>query len=141
MSITIITKTRAAPITKTHACCLLVYLPARQVMHKGLFLREVPAHWERVTSDGRVVRCHTELEAQEAAALLYDGIEQGQWLGVSYDTGYMPQDNDLPYYEWVRGIRGNMMRHFGIRSTDLPETQDPSLEAMSDQEWLLRGPR
>ena len=137
----ILSRNTAAPITKTHACCLLVYLPTRQAMHKGLFLREVPAHWERVTSDGRVVRCHTELEAQEAVQLLYEGMAQGQWLGVSYDMGYEPQPNDLPYYEWVRGMRGNMMRHFGIKPTDLPEAHDQSLEEMSDDEWLIGGPR
>lgn len=133
-------KNTATPITKTHACCLLVYLPTRYGLING-FYREVSAHWEQVTSDGRVVRCHTELEAQEAASLLAEGIDQGQWLGVSYDPNYDPKPNDLPYYEWVKGIRGNMARHFGIKSADLPESQDTSLQVMSDNDWLTSGPR
>lgn len=134
-------RVRAAPITKTNAYCLLVLLPTRlQQTEAGLIVREVPQHWERVTSNGCVVRCHTELEAQEAAALLASGIQEGLWLAVGYDQ-YSPTKRDLPYHDWIKGMRGEMMQKRGISPEDLPEWHDPALTRMSDEDWLRNGPR
>lgn len=134
-------RVRAAPITKTNAYCLLVLLPTRvQMSEAGLFVREIAQHWERVTSNGCVVRCHTELEAQEAAEFLTTGIQEGLWRAVAYDQ-YAPTRRDLPYHDWIKGMRGDMMRSHGISPEDLPETHDPALTRMSDEDWLRNGPR
>ncbi len=129
------------PITKTNAYCVLLLIPTR--VHKtlsGLIVREAPAHWERLTSDGHVVRCHTRYEAEEARMKLLAGIEEGQWLKVEIEP-YMPTNHDLPYHDWVRGVRGNAMERLGVREDQLPESQDQSLRTLSDEEWLARGPR
>jgi len=134
-------RVQAAPITKTNAYCLLVLLPTRALRTPaGLIAREIPQHWERVTSNGCVVRCHTLLEAQEATEFLQGGIDQGQWLATAYDA-YSPTRTDLPYHDWIKGIRGDRLNTLGLRESDLPEAHDPSLANMSDEEWLRNGPR
>lgn len=141
MGVTILKKDRAYPITKNHAFCLLVFLPVRLVQLPGsIIVREVGAHWERVTSHGRVVRCHTELEAQEACGVLMEGISQGQWLKVAY-TPYDPTSKDLPYHDWIRGETQRVKRRLGISPGATPEEQDPGLERLSDEEWITKGPR
>lgn len=136
----ILEKTRAAPITKSHAYCLLVELPTRRHFRSGICVGEIARHWERVTHQGRVVRCHTLLEAQEAAQVLEGGLEQGQWIQIKAEP-YSPSGNDIPYHEWVKGISADLARRLGMQVTELPEAQDPSLRTMSDKEWLARGPR
>lgn len=134
-------RVKAAPITKTNAYCLLVLLPTRLLKARsGFIIREVPQHWEMVTSNGCAIRCHTLLEAQEAATFLATGIQDGHWLAVAYDQ-YMPKRTDLPYHDWIKGMRGDKLHTLGINPDDLPEAQDPSLTRMSDEDWLRFGPR
>lgn len=136
----ILERTKAAPITKSNAYCLLVEIPTRRQFRSGICVGETPRHWERVTHQGRVVRCHTLLEAQEAAQLLEGGLEQGQWIQIKAEP-YSPTTSDIPYHEWVKGVSADLARKLGMEVTELPEAQDPSLAKMSDEEWLARGPR
>ncbi len=129
------------PITKINAYCLVLLLPTRvQRTKSGIIAREIPQHWERLTSDGHVIRCHTHVEAMEARSLMWQGVEEGQWLDIQIES-YTPTREDLPYYEWVRGTRGAKMRQLGITEEDLPETQDPSLTKLSNEDWIKNGPR
>lgn len=137
----IIERNRAAPITKTNAYCLVLLICDRMFTNQaGLVVKQVPEHWERATSNGSVIRCHTYLEATEAANLLQSGIDMGQWKAIRIEA-YDPQRDDLPYHDWIRGMRGQRLSALGLTEDDLPETHDPSLAKISDAEWLRRGPR
>lgn len=140
--LTVLYKNRAAPITKNRAYCLVVDVPTRLEPARpgSMIMVERSRHWERVTLHGRVLRCHTELEAQEAAMLIAAGIDNGDFLAVAY-TPYDPGQNDISYHEWVQGETRRLSASLGVPYGDLPETQDPSLRQLSDQEWLLGGPR
>lgn len=128
-------------ISKETAYCLLVELPTRRVATaSGLYAGEIPRHWERVTSDGHVVRCHTYIEALNAREILSDYVEAGQFLRVEIQP-YDPSPTDLPYWQWIRGMRGKVLGKLGIREEDLPEHHDPSLTRITDDDWLERGPR
>lgn len=133
---------KASPpmIKKSEAFCLVIHLPARQLFSAGgVFLREDPEHWERLTSNGAVVRCHTHYEAEEARNLIWEGVLQGQWKDVQIEP-YDPQPSDLPYHDWIRGKRGERLARLGIPEQALPEEQDPDLIKLSDEEWLTFGP-
>ncbi|MBA3823292.1 MAG: hypothetical protein H0X24_05200, partial [Ktedonobacterales bacterium] len=71
---------------------------------------------------------------------LSNGIQEGQWLNVAYEA-YMPRRDDLPYHDWIKGMRGDKLARLGVRDGDLPESQDPALTRMSDTDWLRGGPR
>lgn len=139
---TILIDTRIRPrISRNNAWCVLILIPLRVLKAPGgIILQEFPQHWERLSSDGHVVRCHTQLEAQEAAALCAQGIAEGQFLKVTI-TPYDPIKTDLPYHDWVRGVRGRQLARRGLTESDLPENIDPGLRAMSDADWLAKGPR
>lgn len=128
-------------ISRNRAYCLLALIPARAgYTASGVYLGETPEHWERITSDGHVVRCHTHVEALNAWDMMQDYVANGQFKRVEI-AQYDPQRSDLPYGQWVRGIRGKLLGKLGISERDLPEEQDPDLQQLSDDEWLARGPR
>jgi len=138
----ILEKKTPAIITKTNAYCIALLLPTRVIKHKetGVIIREIGSHWEPLSSDGHIVRCHTLHEAQEAAAMCMYGVDIGQFLAISIEP-YAPTKDDLPWWQWVRGVRGRQLANLGLHEEDLPESQDAGLEQMSDDEWLTRGPR
>jgi|GEM_PF-5605971 len=137
----ILEKTAAPIIRKTDAYCLLIKIPARQVMTEGgIFLSEQIEHWERMTSNGAVVRCHTRLEAEEARSIVWSGVDDGHFLTVAVSS-YDPCDDDIPYHDWIRGMRGRKLAALGLTESELPESQDQSLAFLSDKDWLANGPR
>lgn len=140
---TIIYRDGPVYISRNTAYCIVLLLPARLVRNKrtGLIAQEIPEHWEQMTMQGRVVRFHTLLEAQEAFELnVVEGMQRGYWLAADIQP-YDPKPSDIPYHEWVRGIEQSHAEELGLDPDDLPENQDPSLRKISDEEWLLRGPR
>lgn len=128
-------------ITKSQAYCIVVLIPARRITTPaGLILGETSEHWERISTNGCVVRCHTQLEAIEAAQYLSEGVRIGNWKAIAIQP-YDPMSDDVPYYSWIRGVRGKRLDTLGVDERDLPESQDQGLEHLSDDEWITRGPR
>lgn len=141
MGLTILQGKTRPRITKDMAHCVMILLPTRPVRSpSGLILSEIPQHWEQLSSNGCVVRCHTQLEAMEAAQLMEAGIAAGQFLAVGI-APYDPTPDDLPYHQWVRGERGRKLKSLGLSEADLPEAQDESLAHISDDDWIANGPR
>lgn len=135
----ILQKNRPATIRKSDAYCVLVLLPTRiERSISSIILRENPQHWERVTSHGRTLRCHTQYEAEEARNLLLSGIDDGQWFDVRIEP-YVPTKSDVPYHDWVRNVRDRELEKLGIDPVDIPEEHDPSIAQISDKEWLNIG--
>lgn len=140
----LLSKDSPARITKTNAYCVQILIPTRprfvQVNGGNIIVGETPEHWERLTCDGNVVRCHTEYEAQMALGILGEYIEDGQFKSLMY-TPYSPTRDDLPFHDWIRGARDRRLNQLGLTAADLPESHDPSLAKLSDDEWIARGPR